>query len=378
MIDLKLIGSRIRSLRLQSNMTQAEFAELLSVSFQAVSNWERGIAPPELDNLLRIATHFGVTTDDILRPKGDACYLGIDGGGTKTEFALVSSDGSILKRIIKNGCNPNDIGISEATALIRDVIKGLISEFPFLQNVFLGISGISVSNYAEILKMELKSHFPALNFTVKNDIFNLFAIDGGINMAIISGTGSVAFVRKAEEYRRIGGWGYLLDRAGSAYDIGRDAITLALSEEDALASPSYLSRKLREKLRATTVWEQLNTIYTQGKPYIADLASVVFDAYNEGDVNAAQIINTSAQALAKLLNIGVKVHGAEPIAIANGGLFSHYSDIMIQNINKYTDVKLITSELPPVYGACKMARTMTGDVISEEFYQNFKASYRIE
>ena len=36
MLDLNLIGSRIKELRIKKGLTQSEFAKVLSVSFQAV------------------------------------------------------------------------------------------------------------------------------------------------------------------------------------------------------------------------------------------------------------------------------------------------------------------------------------------------------
>ena len=120
MLDLNLIGSRIKELRIKRGLTQTEFAKILSVSFQAVSNWERGIAPPDIENLVSIASYFGVLIDTLLAPINENLYLGIDGGGTKTEFALVTADGHILKRIIEGGSNPNDIGISGTEKLISE------------------------------------------------------------------------------------------------------------------------------------------------------------------------------------------------------------------------------------------------------------------
>ena len=194
-------------------------------------------------------------------------------------------------------------------------------------------------------------------------------------MAVISGTGSVVFVKDGDEYRRIGGWGYLLDNAGSGYDIGREAIRTALYEEDMKKTPSRLANMLRERLNVKTVWEHLNAIYAEGKPYVAELASVVFAAYLMGDENAARIIDESARGLAKLLNAGVEIYGAEPVAVASGGLFTHYTEIMREHIEKYSEVKLITGGLPPIYGACKSARLMADSVIPTSFYDNFKNSY---
>ena len=44
MADMQEIGRRIAALRKAKNLTQAELAEQLSVSYQAVSNWERGVS----------------------------------------------------------------------------------------------------------------------------------------------------------------------------------------------------------------------------------------------------------------------------------------------------------------------------------------------
>ena len=52
--------------------------------------------------------------------------------------------------------------------------------------------------------------------------------DDGVGVALIAGTGSVAFGRAADGRTiRCGGWGYLLGDEGSGYAIGRAALRLA-------------------------------------------------------------------------------------------------------------------------------------------------------
>ncbi len=375
MLDINILGTRIKELRKQRGLTQNAFAEALHVSFQAVSNWERGIAPPELENLVNIAAYFGVLVDDLLRPRSDDLFLGIDGGGTKTEFAVISSDGCVRKRFVRSGCNPNDIGFSKMSDLIIDGIGEILVEFQSVHHIFCGIAGIATGNYAKQLYNELKSRYPQINADIKNDSFNLFALDKRADMAVISGTGSVVFIKNGDIYKRLGGWGYLLDSAGSAYDIGRDALREALREEDMKEAPTLMSCLLREKLNTATVWEHINTVYTEGKPYIAGLASIVFEAYRQEDEKAKHIVDRNAMALAEWLNAGVKLYGASPVAIASGGLFEHYGKIMIPHIEKYSTVKLIVNDLPPIYGACKNACAMVDDKISDGFYENFKRTY---
>ncbi len=375
MLNTEALGTNIRELRKQRELTQNEFADILGVSFQAVSNWERGIAPPELENLINIAAYFGILVDDLLRKQSDDLFLGIDGGGTKTEFVLVSSEGYVLKRIVKSGCNPNDIGYSAMLSILVDGIGDILTEFHSVKSIFCGIAGISAGDYAKRLSAELKRRYQQTEIQIKNDSFNLFALDERADMAVISGTGSVIFVKDGDSYKRLGGWGYLLDGAGSAYDIGRDAIREALREEDMKENHSLMSSMLYQKLNTDSVWEHINTIYNEGKPYIASFAPIVFDAFKQGDEKAKEIIAGNAKALAELLNAGVKLYAANPIAIASGGLFEHYEDIITEFISQYSDVKLLVSKLPPIYGACKKACSIAACGISNDFYENFKKNY---
>lgn len=375
MVDPKLIGSRIRELRHEKKLTQSEFANILSVSFQAVSNWERGIAPPDVENLVRIAAYFGVMVDTLLSPISEELYLGVDGGGTKTEFLLVTKSGQVLHRALDSGCNPNDIGYAATEELIVSGITRILREFPTICGIFCGIAGMATGNYAERLSSALKKICPRIKLRVASDALNLFSLCDEADMVVISGTGSVTFVRSGEEYERIGGWGYLFDSAGSAYDIGRDAIRQALLEEDERREPSLMTRMLYEKMDSICAWAHVNTLYAKGKPYIASFATVVFEAYRAGDGNAAEIVDRSAAALASLLNTGVRLYGAKPIAVASGGLFEHYPDVMLKHISKYTDVELKLGDLPPIFGACRKACTVGGAQMSEDFYQNFKKSY---
>ena len=66
MFDMQKIGRKIASLRKAANMTQPELADRLSISFQAVSNWERGMSMPDISNLPELAEIFDVSIDELL------------------------------------------------------------------------------------------------------------------------------------------------------------------------------------------------------------------------------------------------------------------------------------------------------------------------
>lgn len=71
--DSVMVGSRIMKLRKAAGMTQMQLAETMGVSFQAVSNWERGMSCPDIARLTELAALLGVSVDEILGSKKAAC-----------------------------------------------------------------------------------------------------------------------------------------------------------------------------------------------------------------------------------------------------------------------------------------------------------------
>jgi transcriptional regulator with XRE-family HTH domain len=66
MFDAMEIGRRISRLRKEKDMTQPALADVMGVSFQAVSNWERGASMPDIGKLPELAQALGVSVDELL------------------------------------------------------------------------------------------------------------------------------------------------------------------------------------------------------------------------------------------------------------------------------------------------------------------------
>ena len=66
MFDMRKIGKRIAELRKSKNITQMALADTMGISFQAVSNWERGESMPDISKLGELSEIFGVSIDEIL------------------------------------------------------------------------------------------------------------------------------------------------------------------------------------------------------------------------------------------------------------------------------------------------------------------------
>ena len=60
------VGSKIKQLRKENNLTQEVLAEQLDISYTYLSQVERGVRGLNLDNLILIANRFNVSVDYLL------------------------------------------------------------------------------------------------------------------------------------------------------------------------------------------------------------------------------------------------------------------------------------------------------------------------
>lgn len=66
MFDTMLIAKRIKQARIDQNMTQLQLADAMGVSYQAVSNWERGNSMPDISKLADLCQTLGITVNELL------------------------------------------------------------------------------------------------------------------------------------------------------------------------------------------------------------------------------------------------------------------------------------------------------------------------
>lgn len=96
MFNMADVGQRISVFRKNAGLTQMELANRLGISYQAVSNWERGISMPDISNLSALAEILSVSIDEIISDKKISTILEHDGDNvenvslTTDEFNAIS------------------------------------------------------------------------------------------------------------------------------------------------------------------------------------------------------------------------------------------------------------------------------------------------
>lgn len=96
--------------------------------------------------------------------------LGIDGGGTKTEFLLCNSDGTEIRRLFLGGSNPVNKGVENTFAVLGEGIAQICDGFDFSQvSVFAGIAGAKSGENQRLIN-EFLSRFGFASFGCGSDI----------------------------------------------------------------------------------------------------------------------------------------------------------------------------------------------------------------
>lgn len=75
MFEMKEVGRKIAGKRREKDLTQMELADLMGVSFQAVSNWERGNSMPDIAKLPDLSSLLDISIDELLTDKPSASLV---------------------------------------------------------------------------------------------------------------------------------------------------------------------------------------------------------------------------------------------------------------------------------------------------------------
>lgn len=127
MFDMKEIGCKIAKLRKEKNITQTELADQLGISFQAISNWERGESMPDIAKLVTLSQIFDISIDEILGNDRIAKTVSDIASGAEKE-PLDTDTLKAIAPIVK----PDKLShmINDSVRLILDELCGLNQTVP--------------------------------------------------------------------------------------------------------------------------------------------------------------------------------------------------------------------------------------------------------
>lgn len=289
--------------------------------------------------------------------------VGIDGGGTHTRVELRDGDYCVLKRGSFGPFNMAALGERGFRQRMQEIIA-FCGDITSVGAICIGGAGSSGSQMELTARDELEAagYTGKLQFCGDHEIA-LYGALNGPGLVLISGTGSICCGRNAEgETARCGGWGHLLDDPGSAYAIGREALSLSLQTEDGRMTENDVHIQIMDHLHVKTAQDLVSFAYysNAGKTEIAALAPIVVQCAAYGDFVARSILEKQAAELVKLAEtVAAKLKLEKPDIVLLGGMLesgSWYAANVIEKIRRFANITERTHDA--VWGAAQIAYQM--------------------
>ena len=316
--------------------------------------------------------------------------IGIDGGGTKTEGLLITGEGRVLAQASVGSLNVQRTRPATFASRLRMLFHKLFTQAGIAPNkvavLCLGLAGAGREEDQTAAQKRVQALDLAEQVIVTSD--GLVALEGafagGPGVIVSAGTGSIALGKNAEgRVARSGGWGYLLGDEGSAFDIARQAITASLMALDGRGSPTLLAERIKSQLGLQRLDQIVHKVYVERmRPdALARLAPLVFEAAQEGDRVAAELIEAAGHELGRLaLAVCHQLNMMSDVRLCLiGGLSAHRSVLLPQMKTVLREISHLTVQSPrfsPVQGATLWALQSAGVRIDSSTLTRLEASFK--
>ena len=290
--------------------------------------------------------------------------LGVEGGGTKTAWALVEAvtsggDAGTEFRILDQGKLPP----SNLRLTTPERLREIFAELPKqVDRAGVFLAGCSTEEDRRSLAVICRDIWPNAKIVTGSDRDSglAAALDHGDGIVVNAGSGSSVTGRRNDRIERAGGWGHILGDTGGGYFLSIEALRLILREYDLHRGEMQFTAKILHALSLNNLDELVRWAQTADKMEIAMLAPVVFEAAAGGDACVNEIVEEGARVLCEYTEaVASRLHLLAPKVALMGGLFhrdSIYTHAFRRRLKKnLPDARVTVAERPPEFGAAWLA-----------------------
>jgi len=265
-----------------------------------------------------------------------ACYLGVDGGGSKTAFALIDDTGHVMARATAPTSYYFNDGFEIVEKSLAQGVTDICTQAGItpadIDAAFFGLPGYGEAS-GDITALDA---VPAGvlghdRYSCDNDMVcgwaGSLAGEDGIN--VISGTGSMTYGERQGVGHRVGGWGELFGDEGSAYWIAEQGLNAFSRMSDGRLPHGPLHALMKSRLEVAGDLDVVSLVidtWKGNRSKIAALATTVCEAAETGDEASARILSAAVDELVILIEttrtlVGFTDQETVPVSYS-GGMFS--------------------------------------------------------
>ena len=300
--------------------------------------------------------------------------LAIDGGNSKTDVALVASDGTLLAAARGPGINAHEVGVDQTVLILDAVVKQAAAQLDGSGSGWIALHTVACLANADLPEEEAE-HAAAVQAqgwsataTVVNDTFAI--LRAGLpdrtgphwGVAVVCGAGincvGVAPDGRVTRYLALG---TISGDWGGGYGLGLEVLWHAVRAEDGRGPDTALAGYVTSHFGVERVEEVTLRIH-QGKipdDDLTGLAPVLLRAADEGDQVARTVVNRLADEISVMAITAMRrldLTGLAAPIILGGGVMTARNPRLLDGITRQlteaaprAEVRVI--DVPPVVGA---------------------------
>lgn len=303
-------------------------------------------------------------------------FLGVDGGGTKTEFVCIDGDGQVVARALIGTTYHLQVGFDEAVARIGHGIEAVCSQLAVstadLDYVFLGLPAYGEDPATDPRLSEACGRVLGHDrYRCDNDMVcgwaGSLACADGIN--IVAGTGSIGYGERQGRTARAGGWGEIFSDEGSAYWIAIRGLNAFTRMSDGRLADGPLRQAFVDALGLSNDLDLCAHVMGESglsRDGIAALAPIVVRAAEAGDTHAAAILELAGSELANIahaLRRQLAFEDKEVVLVSwSGGVLTRQDAVrnaMQRHLQSKGPYELIAPRHQPGVGAALYAASLS-------------------
>jgi N-acetylmuramic acid 6-phosphate etherase len=249
--------------------------------------------------------------------------LGIDGGGTKTDWVLVENGVSTAHGRLP----PANLRLIE-----DDALRALFSALPReIEAAGIYLAGCATPADRARVEALARQIWPRAELRIGSDrecaLAAAFRERDGI--VVIAGTGAAVHGRRGGRIEKAGGWGHVVGDRGSGYDLARQALRRVLTRFDIEQAITPLGERILADLALNSLADLAAWAVNADKMSIARLAPAVFAAARQGDFGTLEVIEGGASVLADFTRaVAARLEWVDPEVRLYGGLFTTHPDYL--------------------------------------------------
>lgn len=301
--------------------------------------------------------------------------VGINAGGSKTDFIVTDSELNQIYRSSSAPCNLKKAGVEKAVELLDGILNDVITAAKIAGNDITGLcagfagggrihdAGQVKTKFQELVNKKYNLRFPVV-VTTDAEITLEGAFSGGEGAVLISGTGSIIYVKDRKGiFYRAGGFGRIIGDEGSGYTIGRKGLAAAAKFFDSRGKENLLAGFMKKELNITSSEELIKKVYEENyEP--SEFAPLVIKAAEEKDKTAENILDEETDELILHIKAVKNYLGNSFKLCLSGGVITAencFSALLKEKIkSRFPNIEIIEPVLSPELGAALLIKKKSG------------------